>query len=88
MLDTAGLRRTQDTIEGEGIRRTEDAISEADVLLLVVDGAMGVTDEDRAVFETYCSRKYLLVMNKIDLPEAPRFPLSSQNPLSLWERKG
>ena len=72
LLDTAGLRRTQDKIEGEGIRRTEDAISEADVLLLVVDGSVGVTDEDRAVFETYCSRKYLLVMNKMDLPESRR----------------
>ena len=90
LLDTAGLRQTQDKIEGEGIRRTEDAIAEADVLLLVVDGSVGVTDEDRAVFETYCSRKYLLVMNKMDLPESRSFSrakgLSPQNPLSLWER--
>ena len=83
LLDTAGLRQTQDTIEGEGIRRTEDAIAEADVLLLVLDGAMGVTDEDRAVFETYCSRKYLLVMNKMDLPESRSF-----SPLPLGEGQG
>ena len=73
LLDTAGLRPTQDRIEGEGIRRTEDAIAEADVLLLVLDGAEGVTDEDRAVFETYGSRKPLLVMNKMDLPESQTF---------------
>ena len=83
LLDTAGLRRTQDTIEGEGIRRTEDAIADADVLLLVVDGSVGVTDEDRAVFETYCSRKYLLVMNKMDLPESRSF-----SPLPLGEGQG
>ena len=89
LLDTAGLRRTQDTIEGEGIRRTEDAIAEADVLLLVVDGSVGVTDEDRAVFETYCSRKYLLVMNKMDLPESRSFsPLPPESPLPLGEGKG
>ena len=100
LLDTAGLRRTQDTIEGEGIRRTEDAIADADVLLLVLDGAEGVTDEDRAVFETYGSQRHLLVMNKMDLPESRSFSplslgegqgkgpasLSPQNPLSLWER--
>ena len=101
LLDTAGLRQTQDTIEGEGIRRTEDAIAEADVLLLVLDGAEGVTDEDRAVFETYGSRKHLLVMNKMDLPESHAFSplplgegqgegpasLSPKNPLSpSWER--
>ena len=89
LLDTAGLRRTQDTIEGEGIRRTEDAIAEADVLLLVVDGSVGVTDEDRDVFETYCSRKYLLVMNKMDLPESRSFsPLPPESPLPLGEGKG
>ena len=89
LLDTAGLRRTQDTIEGEGIRRTEDAIAEADVLLLVVDGSVGVTDEDRDVFETYCSRKYLLVVNKMDLPEARTFsPLPPESPLPLGEGKG
>ena len=75
LLDTAGLRPTQDRIEGEGIRRTEDAIAEADVLLLVLDGAEGITDEDRAVFETYGSRKHLLVMNKMDLPESQSFSL-------------
>ncbi len=93
LLDTAGLRQTQDRIEGEGIRRTEDAIAEADVLLLVMDGAEGVTDEDRAVFETYCSRKYLLVVNKMDLPEsqtfdARSFPLPPESPLPLGEGQG
>lgn len=86
LLDTAGLRQTQDTIEGEGIRRTEDAIAEADVLLLVLDGAAGVKDEDRAVFETYASRRHLLVMNKMDLPESRTFdtrslPLPKEFPL-------
>ena len=100
LLDTAGLRPTQDRIEGEGIRRTEDAIAEADVLLLVLDGTDGVTDEDRAVFDTYGSQRHLLVMNKMDLPESKSFSplplgegqgegaasLSPPNPLSLWER--
>lgn len=93
LLDTAGLRPTQDSIEGEGIRRTEDAIAEADVLLLVLDGADGVTDEDLAVFETYGSRKHLLVMNKMDLPESKSFdarslPLPTKSPLPLGEGQG
>ena len=92
LLDTAGLRQTQDRIEGEGIRRTEDAIAEADVLLLVLDGAEGVTDEDRAVFETYGSRRHLLVMNKMDLPHPMRLThapsLSPKNPLSPWRGSG
>ena len=93
LLDTAGLRQTQDTIEGEGIRRTEDAIAEADILLLVLDGAEGITDEDRAVFQAYGSQRHLLVINKTDLPESRSFdarslPLSSKSPLPPGEGKG
>ena len=93
LLDTAGLRPTQDRIEGEGIRRTEDAIAEADVLLLVLDGAMGITDEDRAVFDTYGSQRHLLVMNKMDLPESRPFDvrslsLPSESPLPPGEGQG
>ncbi len=89
LLDTAGLRQTQDMIEGEGIRRTEDAISDADVVVLVVDGSMGVTDEDRVVFKTYCSRKYLLVMNKMDLPESQTVNAHEGSfPLLLGESQG
>ncbi len=93
LLDTAGLRQTQDRIEGEGIRRTEEAIAEADVLLLVIDGAMGMTEEDRAVFETYGSQRHLLVMNKMDLPEARAFdvrsfPFPSEASLPLGEGRG
>ena len=89
LLDTAGLRRTQDAVEGEGIRRTEEAIADADVVLLVVDGAIGITDEDRAVFETYGSRRPLLVMNKMDLPESRSFDARKTFfPLPLGEGQG
>ncbi len=92
LLDTAGLRRTQDQIEEEGIRRTEDAIAAADVLLLVVDGATGITGEDRAVFETYGSRNHLLVINKMDLPESRSFsfslPLKFSLPLGKVQGEG
>ncbi len=89
LLDTAGLRRTQDEVEGEGIRRTEEAIADADVVLLVIDGAIGITDEDRAVFETYGSRRPLLVMNKMDLPESRSFDARKIFfPLPLGEGQG
>ena len=95
LLDTAGLRPTRDTIEGEGIRRTEDAIAEADVLLIVMDGAEGVTNEDRAVFHMYGSQRHVLVMNKMDLPESRWFdgrklfsPLPPESPLHQEESHG
>ncbi len=74
ILDTAGLRETRDRIEEEGIRRTEEAIADADVLLLVIDGSVGVTDADRALLETYGGRRALLVVNKMDLPASRALP--------------
>ena len=38
---------------------------------------MGITEEDRAVFDTYGSRRHLLVMNKMDLPESRTFDACS-----------
>ena len=74
LLDTAGLRQTQDRIEAEGIRRTEEAIADADALLFVIDGAMGVTEADRVLLDTHGERRSLLVVNKTDLPEARSRP--------------
>ena len=75
ILDTAGLRQTRDKIEAEGIRRTEEAIADADALLLVIDGSMGVTEADHALLDTYGDRRVLLVVNKMDLPEAQARPM-------------
>ncbi len=74
VLDTAGLRQTQDKIEEEGIRRTKDAIADADALLIVIDGSAGVTDADRVLLEAHGGRRALLVVNKIDIPEARTRP--------------
>ncbi len=74
VMDTAGLRRTRDRIEEAGIRRTETAIADADALLFVIDGSAGVTDADRVLLDTYGGRRHLLVVNKMDLPEARALP--------------
>lgn len=74
LLDTAGLRPTTDPIEAEGMRRTEDAMADADVLLIVIDGAVGLTAADQALLDTAGGRRALLVVNKMDLPEARARP--------------
>ena len=74
IIDTAGLREAVDAVESLGIARTWHAIERADVLLLVVDAARGVTDSDLAILNRI-PRKLtrVLVFNKIDLlPDAPR----------------
>lgn len=68
LTDTAGVRQTTDGIETLGIERTHRALSDADLVLVVLDGAdeLGPADHDLLSHTTESSR--LIVMNKSDLP--------------------
>ena len=69
LLDTAGIRSTDDAVEQLGIARSEEALASADVVLLVVDGHAGWTAEDAALMDRIpAGVPRLLVANKSDLP--------------------
>ena len=68
LTDTAGLRDTSDGIETLGIERTHRAMSDADLVLVVLDGADELEPSDRALLDQTESTRRLLVMNKTDLP--------------------
>jgi tRNA modification GTPase len=71
MVDTAGLRDTQDEVERMGIARTWSEIGKADVVLLLVDARAGVTREDlELVARIPQDIKRVFVHNKIDLSGA------------------
>jgi tRNA modification GTPase len=74
LVDTAGLRDTTDEVERLGIARTWSEIEQADLLLLIVDAAAGVTAPDEAIVARLPARlPRVVVHNKIDLiGEAPR----------------
>jgi tRNA modification GTPase len=67
LVDTAGYRISKDTIELEGIKRTKIEMSEADLLLLVVDTSSEIDQEDLDLKEQVGRSKYVLVFNKIDI---------------------
>jgi tRNA modification GTPase len=69
LIDTAGLREGSDEAERLGIARTREAMAEADVVLLVVDATVGISQEDRAVLEQGApsGSAVLVAWNKSDL---------------------
>lgn len=68
LIDTAGLRESDDTVEKIGIDRTRKTVQQADAILLLVDATQGITAEDRAILETLPPQIPLIrVYNKIDL---------------------
>lgn len=81
IIDTAGLRDTRDEVEAIGISRTWHAIERADVLLLVVDAASGVTIRDREIIARLPQRlPHVVVFNKIDLMGDPARETGSARP--------
>ncbi|MBX6393353.1 MAG: tRNA uridine-5-carboxymethylaminomethyl(34) synthesis GTPase MnmE, partial [Burkholderiales bacterium] len=68
IIDTAGLRETEDTVERIGIDRTWKAIQDADLVLLLVDARTGVTPEDERIVAQLPGRlPRIVVYNKVDL---------------------
>ena len=79
IVDTAGLRESQDIVEQEGIRRAWQAIKEADQILYLVDSALGLDENQTAWQRLYQQAdirdKLTLVLNKIDLqPKNNQYP--------------
>jgi tRNA modification GTPase len=68
LLDTAGVRQTEDPVEQEGVRRSRAAMEQAELLLILVDGSLPFGDEDRELLALHPDKKRLLVINKNDLP--------------------
>jgi len=68
IIDTAGLRETQDEVEQIGIERSWKEIERSDVVLLLVDARAGITEADREILSRLPSRlQRITIYNKIDL---------------------
>ena len=68
IMDTAGLRESQDTVENMGIARTRQTLLRADLILLLLDASQGMTAPDQAILANLpADVPRLLVFNKADL---------------------
>lgn len=67
VLDTAGIRETEDIVERLGVERSRQAALSADLVLLTIDAQQGWTKADLEIYEQVQHRPLILVINKIDL---------------------
>jgi tRNA modification GTPase len=68
LMDMAGLREPKNEVEQEGVRLAREKLSEAQLVLLMVDGSRPLDDEDRAIFREVKGKRVVPVLNKRDLP--------------------
>lgn len=68
LIDTAGIRATDDAVEAEGVRRSVQRIGEAGIVVLVFDGSEPNHPDDGRLFELAAGRSPIVVISKSDLP--------------------
>ncbi|MEM1368134.1 MAG: tRNA uridine-5-carboxymethylaminomethyl(34) synthesis GTPase MnmE [Cyanobacteria bacterium P01_H01_bin.15] len=72
VIDTAGIRDTEDLVESIGVERSRKAAAAADLVILTINAAEGWTTGDQVIYDSICDRKVLLVINKTDLVAHPQ----------------
>jgi tRNA modification GTPase len=88
LVDTAGLRDSAESVEKIGVDRSRQLLQEADIVLYLIDGAQGITSEDKVFIDnkTVSGGGRLLVWNKADI--APLTGVPSQNFISASAKTG
>jgi len=70
LMDTAGIRETDDPVERIGVQRSRTSYQEADLILTVLDSSEPMTPDDRELLSQVGDRPALVILNKADLPPA------------------
>ncbi|KGX89229.1 tRNA uridine-5-carboxymethylaminomethyl(34) synthesis GTPase MnmE [Pontibacillus marinus] len=69
LIDTAGIRETEDLVEKIGVERSRQVLQEADLILLVLNYGDELTEEDKKLFEAVHDMDVIVIVNKTDLPQ-------------------
>ncbi|SDK18511.1 tRNA modification GTPase trmE [Aneurinibacillus migulanus] len=69
LVDTAGIRDTEDIVERIGVERSREMLSKADLVLLVLNFGEELTDEDRKLLAVVRPMNAIVIVNKTDLPQ-------------------
>ncbi|QBO36279.1 tRNA uridine-5-carboxymethylaminomethyl(34) synthesis GTPase MnmE [Periweissella cryptocerci] len=69
LVDTAGIRDTEDVVEKIGVERSRAAIVKADLVMLVLNTNEPLTDEDRELIKITADKKRIVILNKTDLEQ-------------------
>ena len=68
LVDTAGIRETDDTVEKIGVSRARQYLDRADIILAVIDSSRPLTEEDKDILQSVAGKNVIVVLNKTDLP--------------------
>ena len=67
IIDTAGIRQTEDVVEKIGVERSKEMANNADLVIYVVDASVPLDDNDRDIIRIISDKKFIVLLNKTDL---------------------
>lgn len=67
IIDTAGIRETEDVVEKIGVERSKEKINQADLVIFMLDTSRELDEEDKEIINYIKDKKYLVLLNKVDL---------------------
>lgn len=67
IIDTAGIRETDDIVEKIGVEKSKEKISEADLIILMLDSSRELDEEDKEIINYVKDKKHVVLLNKSDL---------------------
>ena len=74
LADTAGIRSTEDFVEKIGVEKSRKLLLDSELVICVIDGSAGLTDEDEAILAAAEGKPCVVIVNKCDLPLAVDMP--------------
>jgi tRNA modification GTPase len=85
MIDTAGIRQTDDVVEKIGVERAKNISRDADLILYVVDSSVELDESDREIIKMIQGKKTIILLNKSDLDEVVDVDILSQEIKNVCE---
>ena len=91
IIDTAGIRKTDNIIETIGVEKSKDMIKKADLVLLVLNNNEVLTEEIKKLYSSIKEKNYIIIVNKIDLEnkiDLNYFPSDKIIKMSIKNKQG
>ena len=77
LIDTAGIRETEDVVEKIGVQKSKEALEKSDLVLLILNNNEELTEEDKELLEISKDKQRIIVVNKTDLDK--KLDLNEEN---------
>ena len=87
LIDTAGIRITEDVVEKIGVEKSKEQINKADIILCVLDGSEPINEQDKEILNEIKNKCHLTIINKIDLEQKINLGEVDDNVLFISTKK-